>query len=658
VLLWLPFGATMLAAQPVDTIERFSVRTGPLPVSWFQSPAALSFRQFNDPPPSQDALALLQGISGLQADIRANLAQDSRLSIRGFGSRSSFGVRGIRMLLDGIPLTTPDGQTQPGVLVAGDLAQVEVLKGPFAGLYGNAAGGVVHWQSKPVEPGLLAFSQQQSADFRQQSVRSDSAFGTVLFQQFDQQGTRPHNRAERQQALWKQHWQLSDSLQLHTRVDWSRDPRLDDPGALTLAEWHQNPQQTSALASRFDSHKSSRQRQLGFNLQDQHWQLSGYLTSRQITQFLAQTGEALTSSGGVVALSREMLGLQWQQQQQWQQWSWQWSISHQQSRDDRLGFVNQMGQAGPLRRDDSSQSRSQDLALRFSYAANDALTWYGGARLAQLHFATTDHFITTGNPDDSGTKTEQGQAHAVGFRYAINQSWSWHGSTGRGFETPTLTEMAYQRQGSGLNLALQTAKNRQWDSGLKWQQQHFDLGRTEAQLDLFYLTSENELVVDISSGGRTVFKNAPQTRRQGVELALQQQLGLSWQLGYSLTQLDATTPTAGLQLPGVAAQQQQVQLQYQQGNGWYANVTYRQLSRVAADDLNQLFAPAYHLADFDAGWNGNTGTVNWHVYLAGQNLTNQAYISAVVVNQATGRSLEPGTPRQLSAGLHLKFQLL
>ena len=165
-------------------------------------------------------------------------------------------------------------------------------------------------------------------------------------------------------------------------------------------------------------------------------------------------------------------------------------------------------------------------------------------------------------------------------------------------------------------------------------------------------------MVDINSGGRTVFKNAAQTQRRGVELAVQQQLGLSWQLGYSLTRLDATTPMTGLQLPGVAAQQQQVQLQYEQGNGWYANLTYRQLSRVAADDLNQLFAPAYHLTDFDAGWNGNTGTVNWHVYLAGQNLTNQAYISAVVVNQATGRSLEPGTPRQLSAGLHLKFQLL
>lgn len=658
MLLWLPLSGAVLAGPVADPLEHLTISATALPVSWLATPAALSFRQFDEVIPAQDALKLLQGMAGVQADLRSNLAQDSRLSIRGFGSRSSFGVRGVRMLLDGIPLTTPDGQTQPGALFAADLASVEVLKGPFAALYGNAAGGVIAWQSKPAEPGLLSISQQQSADHRQQSLRADGAFGTVMLQQLDHQGTRPHNRASRQQALWKQQFQLTDSVKLNARIDFSRDPRLDDPGALTLSEWQQNPNQTSALASRFDSHKTTLQRQAGISLQSCHWQLSSYLTSRQITQFLTQTGEAITSSGGVVDLSRDMFGLQWQQQDRWQDLSWQWSLSHEQSRDDRLGYVNQFGRQGALRRDDVSTSRSQDVALRLSYDASDALTLHGGARLAWLRFESMDRFIVPGNPDDSGAKQDQGRAHALGFRYALNEHWAWHAATGRGFESPTLTEMAYQRGQSGLNLALQSAQNRQWDTGLKWQQ-YSTAGLSQAQLDLFYLTSERELVVDSSSDGRTVFKNAAGTRRQGAEFSLQQHLGQSWQLAYSLTWLDATysNATAGQQLPGVAAQQQQLQLSFEPGSGWYAALRYRRLSRVAADDLNQQFAPAYGLLDVDTGWQGQHGVLDWRLHLSAENLTDQRYIGAVVVNQASGRSLEPGVPRQLSAGMQVRFQV-
>ena len=132
-----------------------------------------------------------------------------------------------------------------------------------------------------------------------------------------------------------------------------------------------------------------------------------------LAQFLTQTGEAITSSGGVVDLSRDMFGLQWQQQDRWQDLSWQWSLSHEQSRDDRLGYVNQFGRQGALRRDDVSTSRSQDVALRLSYDASDALTLHGGARLAWLRFESMDRFIVPGNPDDRGAKQDQGRAHAL-----------------------------------------------------------------------------------------------------------------------------------------------------------------------------------------------------------------------------------------------------
>jgi iron complex outermembrane receptor protein len=676
MLLWLSFtGATLLdsATLPGRTglpeanttatgaIERIAVRTGPLAVSWLQSPAALTVQAVN-PGLQTDALALLQGIAGLQVDVRSNLAQDSRLSLRGFGSRSSFGVRGLRMTLDGIPLTTPDGQTQPSALFTADLAAVSVLKGPFAALYGNAAGGVVAFDSIPAEPGLLQLKQHHSSTLRQQLLRADSDFGTLMLQQSDFQGIRPHNRAEREAALWKQQWQLNDEIRLNARFDWSRDPRLDDPGALTLAEWQSDPEQTSALASRFDSHKSTRQRQAGVSLQSQDWQFSSYLTSRQISQFLTQSGEAISSAGGIVQLSRQMAGLQWQQQHQWQQLAWQWSLSHEQSRDERQGYVNQLGQTGALRRDDRSDSRSQDATLRLSYALTPALSLFAGGRLAFLHFSSQDYFIVPGNPDDSGEKSQQGHAHALGFQYELTPELSWHASTGRGFESPTLTEMAYQRSGSGLNLQLEAAQNRQWDSGLKWLRQNNSGQRTQVQFDVFYLTSSNELVVDISAGGRTVFKNAAGTRRQGTELSVQQRWASGWQTEYSYSWLDAvyhnpSGPSHGLQLPGVASNQHALRLSYAPGERWFAAAGYRRLSRVAVDDRHSQFAPGYGLFDLQTGWSGQAASMQWRFDLSAQNLTDQQYVGAVVVNQSSGRSFEPGMPRQLSAGIQLSFQL-
>ena len=668
MLLWLPYTGLALLSTTAESpaiaaaaIERISVTTGPLPVTWLHSPAALNVRSVA-PALHTDALALLQGIAGLQVDLRSNLAQDSRLSLRGFGSRSSFGVRGLRMTLDGIPLTTPDGQTQPSALFTADLAAVSVLKGPFAALYGNAAGGVVAFESNATQPGLLQVQQQHSSTMRKQLLRSDSDFGTLMWQQADYQGIRPHNRAQREAALWKQQWQLSDEIRLSARFDWSRDPRLDDPGALTFSEWQTNPYQTTALASRFDSHKSTRQQQAGFSLQSTDWQFSSYLTSRQIMQLLTQSGDAITSSGGIVQLSRQMAGLQWQQQHQWQQLALQWGLSHEQSRDERLGYVNQAGQYGALRRDDRSDSRSQDATLRLSYALTPELSLFAGGRLAFLTFSSQDYFIVPGNPDDSGNKREQGRSHALGLQYELTPEWSWYASTGRGFESPTLTEMAYQRTGSGLNLQLQPAQNRQWDSGFKWMRRDADGNRSQAQLDLFYLTSSNELVVDISAAGRTVFKNAAGTRRHGGELSWQQHWSSGWQAEYSYSFLDAvyqnpTDLSHGLQLPGVASHQHMVRLRYAPGEHWFAAMGYRRLSRIAADDRHTQFAPGYGLFDLQSGWSGQTGNMQWQLDLSAENLTDQRYVGAVVVNQNSGRSFEPGMPRQLSAGIQLSFQL-
>ncbi len=659
-MLWHSLTAALLTAAPASSqnIERLVITAGPPPASWLQAPAALNQRQFDEQTGVADPAALLQGIAGLQADVRANFAQDSRLSLRGFGSRSAFGVRGLRMLLDGIPLTTPDGQTQPGSLMTEDLAAVEVLKGPFAALYGNAAGAVIHWQSRQSSPGRLQLKQQQSQEFSQQSLSLDTDAGNFALQRWRHQGYRPHNRAEREQALWRHSWQFDDAF-LRLRFEHSADARLDDPGGLSLSEWQQNPFQTQVAASQFDSHKSTRHQQLSASWQQQHWQLSSWLGQRAITQFLAMRGDGPTASGGIVQLERQSAGLQMTAQHQWQDLQLHLGASHEQSRDDRQGFVNNNGLTGALRRDERGSTHSQDLSLRLSYPLSETLDLFAGSRLARLKFEVHDHFVTPLNPNDSGQKTEYGQAHAAGFRYALTPNLWWHGSVGRGFETPTLTEMAYQRDGAGLNLALRSTRNQQWDSGLKWQSADH---RRQTQLDVFRLSSQDELVIDSSSGGRTTYRNAAATHRRGLELSLQQGLADDWQLDYSLTWLDARfsgedAGLSGLQLPGIAKWQQQLRVSYQPDAHWSATLQHNRLSRVATNDRNTEFAPAAALTDAQLNWHWQHNALHWSFLLKAQNLTDERYAGTVIVNQAAGRSIEPGMPRQLSAGLQMQIQL-
>src|SRR5688500_6187144 len=82
-------------------------------------------------------------VPGVVVQNRQNYAQDLQISTRGFGARATFGVRGIRLIADGIPATMPDGQGQASTFALGSAERIEVLRGPFSALYGNAAGGVI-----------------------------------------------------------------------------------------------------------------------------------------------------------------------------------------------------------------------------------------------------------------------------------------------------------------------------------------------------------------------------------------------------------------------------------------------------------------------------------------------------------------------------------
>ncbi len=660
LLVILPVGTA--GAATTAELERLVVTAQQQQRSWLSSAAAVEHRQFRQPESASDLAALLQGMPGLQADQRANLAQDSRFSIRGFGSRSSFGVRGIEVLLDDIPWSTPDGQSQPGSMLLAQLQSAEVLRGSAAALYGNAAGGVLALQSAPLPTPGVQLQHSHAADLSQQLVVLNLEQQQLSWSQARYQGFRPHNEAQKRQANWRSEFAptFAPDLQIKLRFDWSDDPLLQDPLALTAAEWQQNPQQTNAAAHSFNSRKSSAQRQYSVQLlpDSRQWQWSLWQGQRDIEQYLAFAGDAPTSAGGVVALTRFYRGSKGQRQWQLDRWHWQFFAQLDQQRDLRRGYVNQQGIAGDLRRDEAGQVSSQEAGVRSRYQTADWGEFNAGWKWSRLDFQVRDYLINPQNPDDSGDKQLQQPSYNLGWNYLLSPELSAYISLGRGFESPTLTEMAYQRQGAGLNLALKPAINRLTDTGVKWQTEHGMLA-----LDLFYADSEDELVVEQASNGRTTYRNAAATRRYGSELSWQYQPSAYWQQQFSLSWLQARfvanlhADNLNSRLPGVAARQASWQWQYQPfGTAhWQLSSTVNYRSKVFTDDQNRHSAPASTLLNVSSRWQWQQQQWRWQFWLAVDNLTNRQYVGAVVVNQANGRSFEPGLPRQLQAGLHWQW---
>lgn len=631
--------------------------------SWLASPASVELSTAPEQGILIDSAQLFNTISGVQADSRANFAQDTRISIRGFGSRSAFGIRGLHIQQDGIPLSTPDGQGQLSSVLLDNIARVEVLKGPLAALYGNASGGVISLYSQDPAQSALAVSVAGSGQHRQYQLHADwfsgdSSLSTAL-KQFTTEGYRPHSAAKKQQAQLLYRTALAETAKLTARLDYARDPQLQDPLGLSLADWRLDPQQTNAAATLFDTEKHSRHRQLSVNLTDYRdtelWQLSSWLGDRSIGQRLAFTGSALSSAGGEVALQRTFSGISGSYRlAQGTFYQLRMGGSVVQSDDDRQGFVNDFGQRGAMRRDQTDSADNTDMFVRFNWQPAKRWQLQGGWRYSQLQLTVADRFINANNPDDSGSKRFYNQALALGLSYRIHDDVSGFVSAGRGFESPTLAEIAYRSDGSGVNLALDASTNRQWESGIKWL-----YSSTSGSVSLFNITTDNELLVDSSTGGRTSYRNAAKTKRYGTELQLnwQQNAYLRHQLNaHYLTAQFADAILDGKRLPGVASRQLHWQLQYRP---WQTDTVlalhsqYR--SKVYLDDANSNSAPPAVVFSVSARQREQWQQLTLDYWLALDNLTDKTHVGSVIVNQSNGRAIEPAPGRQFSAGISAGF---
>lgn len=641
----------------------------------------------------------LSRVPGLVIQNRQNYAQDLQISIRGFGARSTFGIRGIRMVVDDIPVSMPDGQGQAATINLGSVKRIEVLRGPFSAIYGNASGGVIQAFTEDGPPGTALTGSLLGGSYG--TSRGEIKLGGTLggtdgtgaqgpfnylvdISRFQTQGYREHSAATRYQASTKLTYRFDHDATLTLVANELHQGDTQDPLGLTRAQASVNPRQANATATRFNTRKSIDNTQGGVVYEHKFSaantiKLIGYTGTREILQFLAVPRGAqipLTNSGGVVDLDRQFGGLGLR-------WAYRGSgprplmltagIDYESSKERRKGFENfsrtVLGVRGSLRRNENNTVTSFSQYIQAEWQFTSAWSLSAGVRNTEVKFKSQDFFIGAGNPDDSGSITFRNVNPVLGLLYKATPALNLYASAGQGFETPTFAELGYRSDSaSGLNFALRPSRSNNIEAGLKW----LALDNTRINLAFFETLVTGEILPSTNSGGRATFQNASDTKRRGMELSADSRFGPHLAAYASYTYLDATfqdsytyrptaapatvTVAAGNFVPGVPRNNAYAELTWRRGQpGFSAAVEAIYRGRIFANDTNTEAASQYAMANMRIAYSHQFGGWKFSEFVRVDNVTDTKYIGSVIVNESNSRFYEPAPGRNYMVGINASY---
>jgi iron complex outermembrane receptor protein len=618
-------------------------------------------------------------LPGVTLANRTNPSQDARISIRGFGARSAFGVRSIRILRDGMPLTLPDGQTPIDYLDLESVGRVEVIRGSASALYGNAGGGVIDIRSAGPPAGPVA-AQVRSwlGDYGTRRVTGTFGGSTdaVFFQ-----GNVGHTLADNFRLY--SHQKLTNG---YVRVGGTAAgtdivfqglgldmPTAENPGALTLSQFDANPRLPDSASVRKASRKEVRQIQLGLSathpLNDARGgelfaQIYGGTRDLYNPQTFAvvdvgrvQYGASARATIPVDVGVRQRLSV---------------GVDGAMQNDLRKNWANCNAVAtatascptlpaeeGVLQLNQREIVASAGPYVRDEIQAGDRVSVSGGVRADYVHFRLEDRFLGDGR-DDSGTRLLHAVSPMGGAVVRLSQVSALYANVGSAFETPTTTELGNQPNGNaGLNFDLKPQFSTTYESGLKG----LVANRVQYDLAVFDTEVRDELIpFQVPNGnGRTYYRNAGRTRRNGAEVSGGSDIGpitLSAAYTYShfrfLEFVSAATPVNGNVIPGIPEQQVQASATWRYSSA-FATVEGFAKSAVYVDDANTARAAGFAVYNVRLGADG-LGRMPWITPVVSvQNLFDRKYVGSVAINAsgtpATAKFYEPAAGRTVLVGL-------
>ncbi|MCR4338424.1 MAG: TonB-dependent receptor [Gemmatimonadaceae bacterium] len=670
-------------AQDSTTAPRDSARAAVLPVveiavtrdpgaATLTAPYAISVSRRNALDRRAQMQEVLAGIPGLFVANRNNPTQDPRIVIRGVGARTAFGVRGVRVLHDGIPLTVADGQTPVDYLDTESVGRIEVIRGSASSLYGNASGGVVAFSSPPLDGSSVeGEALAGSYGLRRSGARLTGGSATLRYSagasQSYEAGFREHarQRVTRGTARVRQSFGASSvTAQLLAFAM----PLAENPGALTAAQLATDRRMAEPLAVTREAGKQVRQVQAGLTygrdlaggdlsavLFGGRRDLDNPLTFAEIELDRKSGGLLLRASRRGARSARFTVGLDAQSQH-----------------DDRREFENCRDAAassarcpivpaerGALRRSQRELVSSVgpyvsgEIVLARSYRLS------AGVRADAITFDVRDRLVTPADPDESGRRTMRAVSPHAGVLVPIGSRGSLYANIASAFETPTATELGNKPDGTaGINTTLEPQRSRTLEAGAKGR-----FAGLEYDFAAFSTAVRDELVpFEIAGGaGRRFFRNAGRTRRRGAELSLATQAG-PWELRSAATYSDfkfvefetATANFSGKTIPGVPARFAELSATWT-ARAVEIGASGRFASSIFVDDSNTARAPGYEILNLRARGSIAAGRASLAPGLGVENLFGREYVGAVSVNAGGGRYFEPAPGRTVVASLAVLF---
>ncbi|MCY7316466.1 MAG: TonB-dependent receptor [Rubrivivax sp.] len=654
---------------------------------------------------------VLARVPGIVASNRYNFAQDLQINSRGFGARSSFGVRGLRLYSDGIPASGPDGQGQVSNFDLAGAERIEVLRGPFTALYGSSSGGVIALVSSAPLTRRIAFEADAgSAGLRQGRISlagpiADGLTVRAQLSRLDVDGFRPQSSAQRTLGNVRLGWEQGGDRVVLV-LNSLNQPALD-PLGLTRAQFDADPDQTASIAlpqdargqpDRFNTRKNTWQDQAGLSWRHRfagggalaESQLAVFSGKRSVTQWQsipvatqANTNPVLSERqpGGVIDFDRRYQGLD-------ARLVWRWPLADQRSlqlvagaaaegtREERRGFENfsgapavrLLGVTGRRRRDESNRVDSRDVyaQIEADIAAQWAVT--AGVRSGRVAFESADRFIAGSNGNDSGALRYRYTNPVAALQWRPDAAFNVYLSAGRGFETPTLNELAYRPDGgAGFNGDLKAQTSTQIELGAKLRESGRDSGGQQRgwaiDAAIFNARTEDEIGVASNRGGRSTFRNVGRTLRRGAELSASVPLPAALRAHISATWLDATysdgfavcaalpclTPTvpvpAGNRIAGTLRVSAYAELAWAPNSTWELAAEVRGQGRLPVNDVNSDFAAGFGLVALRARWQLPLPVGRLDLLARVENVFDRRVAGSVIVGEGSGRFFEPAPGR-------------
>jgi iron complex outermembrane receptor protein len=645
-------------------------------------PFAVSVQTPDSTRPGQRHLSLDEAlwlVPGLTVSNRNNPSQDPRIAIRGFGARSAFGVRGIRVLRDGLPLTLPDGQTPVDYLDLESVGRVEVIRGSASSLYGNAGGGVVDIRtSDPLPVPVSGEVRLWTGAFGSRRIvaKSGGTAGALSYQgnvaRTESDGYRDYSHQRMTNGFARMSF---DGDRGSYALEWLgvNTPLAQNPGALTRAQFEADPRMADPLSIRKAARKAVIQSQLGLTARRGgtrgEVEASAYAGTRSLlnplTFGIVDVGRA-TSGGNVRAtLPLSLLGMEHRLTA---------GTELQLQNDLRLNYTNcndippltvPTATCSSLTTERGSVTLNQreiissiGLYVRDELQLGERFTLTGAARADAVRFEVRDRLVSATNPDDSGHRLLDAVSPMVGLLVRLSPLHSAYANISSAFETPTATELGNQPSGAaGINRELQPQRSTTYEIGVKGVRQ----SGWQYNAALFATSVHDELIpYDIpGGGGRRFFRNAGRTSRRGVELGTGLTLG-ALDLGGAYTYanyrfVDFTVDTAhyaGNHIPGIPRQTFQATATVRNFFGTF--VTEATLADgMFVSDANLESAPGYAIVNARLVTGASMGLSAAEVTFGAQNLFNTRYVSSVSVNAAGGKFYEPGSQRSIYVGVSL-----